>query len=110
MKAVNIGLAFVLELALLAALGYWGSRLGASVPVRWLAAVGAVVAVALLWSQIAAPNAKRRLAAAPLVVFKLVVFTLGSALLYRTGQHGLGFALEAVAVTNLGLATAWQQV
>jgi hypothetical protein len=110
MKAVNLGLAFVLELALLAAIAYWGWRLTGSPPVRWLLAIAAPAALALIWSQVAAPNARRRLPPTQLVVFKLLVFTLGAALLYSAGRHVLAIALEAVAVANLALALSWQQV
>jgi Protein of unknown function (DUF2568) len=110
MKSINLGLAFVLELALLAAIAYWGSQLSGSPAVRWLVAIAAPAALALIWSQIAAPNARRRLPPAPLVAFKLLVFTVGAALLYSAGGQGLAIALEAVAVANLGLAISWRQV
>lgn len=110
MKAANLGLAFLLELALLAALAYWSFHLGASTGVCLAVAASATIGLALLWSLIAAPNAKRRLDTIPLVAFKVVVFTVGAALLFRAGQHGLAAALEVLALANLGLAIAWGQV
>jgi len=108
-KGLNLGLAFLLELCLLAALAYWGYRLDAGTAVRWLVAIGAPAALALTWSQLAAPTARRRLPPARLVVFKVIVFTLGAALLYSTGQHWLAILLEAAALLNLGLAVVWEQ-
>lgn len=109
MRALNLGLAFLLELCVLAALAYWGYRLDASAGVRWAVAVVAPLALALAWSQIAAPTARRRLARAPLLAFKLVVFAVAAGLLYGTGQHALAIALAAAALLNLGLADVWQQ-
>jgi hypothetical protein len=108
-RAINLGLAFLLELAALAALAYWGYRLDASVGVRWVVALGAPLALALTWSRIAAPTARRRLARTPLLGFKLLVFTAAAALLYSTGQHGLGIVFEAATLLNLGLGVAWEQ-
>jgi hypothetical protein len=104
MKSLNLGLAFLLELALLAAVAYWAAGLNGSTVVRWSVLVGAPLALALVWSLIAAPNARRRLSAAPLILFKLTVFTLGTVLLYSRGQPWFAVALEALAVGNL----AWR--
>jgi hypothetical protein len=106
-RALNLGLAFVLELALLAALAYWGFQLDASTAVQWLAGIGAPVALAVVWGLVAAPRARRRLPPSQLIVFKLAVFTLGAALLYSTGQRDLAIALGTLALINLGLSSAW---
>lgn len=109
MRALNLGLAFLLELAALAALAYWGYRLDAPIAVRWVTALGAPLALALTWSRIAAPTARRRLARTPLLGFKLLVFTTAAALLYSTGRHALGILFEATTLLNLGLGVAWEQ-
>jgi Protein of unknown function (DUF2568) len=109
-KSANLALAFLLELALLAALAYWGYRLDAAFTVRWLAAIGAPALLALIWGLVAAPTAKRRLPPAQLVGFKLLVFTLGSGCLWSSGQYALAIALELVAFANLGLSIAWRSV
>lgn len=110
MRSTNLALAFLLELALLGSLAYWGYRLDAGVAVRVVAAIGAPVLLGLTWSLIAAPTAKRRLTSERLVLFKLLVFTLGAGLLWSTGQHGLAIVLEVVALANLGLSIAWRSV
>jgi hypothetical protein len=108
-KSLNLGLAFVLELCLLAALAYWGFQLDTATAVRVVVVIAAPAALALIWSRFAAPTAKRRLRQAPLVAFKVAVFTLGAALLYSTGQHWPAILLEAAALVNLGLAVVWDQ-
>ena len=109
MKTLNLGLAFLLELVALAALAYWGYRLHAAAAVRWLAAIGAPLTLAVAWSQIAAPNAGRRLSRTPLLGFKLLVFTLAAVLLYGTGQRALAIVFEAAVLINLTLSVAWNQ-
>jgi Protein of unknown function (DUF2568) len=109
MKAVNLGLAFSLELALLAAIAYWGFQLDATTSVRWLATIGAPAALALAWGQVAAPRAKRRLPRLRRLAFKILVFACGAALLYSRGEHGLAIAFGTLVAVNLGLAVAWNQ-
>jgi hypothetical protein len=38
------------------------------------------------------------------------VFTLGAALLFASGQRALGIGLEAIALINLALSVAYNQV
>jgi hypothetical protein len=109
-RSLNLALAFLLELALLAAVAYWGSQLSASTAVRWIVAVGAPLSLAVIWSLIASPDANWRLPPTPLVAFKLLVFTLGAALLFASGQRALGIGLEAIALINLALSVAYNQV
>jgi hypothetical protein len=79
MKALNLGLAFSLELALLVAIAYWGFQLDATTSVHWLATIGAPAALALAWGQVAAPYAKRRLPRLRRLAFKILVFACASA-------------------------------
>jgi hypothetical protein len=108
-KALNLGLAFLLEIAALAALAYWGYRLHAALAVRWLVAIGAPSTLAVAWSQIAAPRATRRLSRVPLLVFELLVFTVTAVLLYGTGQPALAILFEAAVLVNLTLSVVWNE-
>lgn len=109
MRSLNLALAFLLELCLLAAIVYWGLQLDASTGVRWVVGIGAAAVLALVWAVFAAPTAKRRLLRTPLIGFKLLVFALGAVVLYSTGQHVLAIVLAAVAISNLALAVVWDQ-
>lgn len=109
MKALNLLIAFLLELALLAAFGFWGFHLGRSNVVHWLVGLGAPLVMAIVWGQIAAPRAEHRLEPTQLLIFKVVVFTLGAATLYAAGQKRLAIALEAVSLISLALAFVWKQ-
>jgi hypothetical protein len=54
-ESVNLAVRFILEVSALVALGYWGWKTGAC-GMRWVLAVGAVVAAVLVWSLFVSPN------------------------------------------------------
>jgi Protein of unknown function (DUF2568) len=109
MKALNLALAFLLELALLGVLGFWGFHLGHMNTVHWLAGLGVPLVTAVIWGKVAAPKAKKRLPRVPLLVFKVMIFTLGAAALYTAGKHTLALGFEAVSLLSLALAFIWEQ-
>ena len=49
LKAINAGLAFFLELAMLAGFGYWGFYGDKSVLIKWILGIGIPVVVAVVW-------------------------------------------------------------
>ena len=59
-KAINAGLAFFLELAMLAGFGYWGFYGDKSVLIKWLLGIGIPVIVAVVWGMFFAPNSGHR--------------------------------------------------
>ena len=97
MTALALGLRFLLELAALAALGWWGST------VHWALAVLAPVAAAALWGALVAPKAARRLRDPARLVVELVVFFGAGAALAAAGHAALGIALALVAAADCAL-------
>jgi len=91
-------LAFAVELAMLALLAVAGARLGGNAVVSVLLAVVLVLAVAVVWGRWLAPRARRRLAAAPRIAAKAVLFTATAVL---TAASGL-----VVAAVVFGVAAA----
>nr|WP_258545332.1 YrdB family protein [Micromonospora provocatoris] len=57
MKALLLGVIFLLELALLGSAGYWGLTLGAGRPLRLLAGLGAPLVIAVVWGLFCSPRA-----------------------------------------------------
>lgn len=57
MKGVLLALAFLLELAMLAAAGWWGFTLDAGWPVRVLAGIGVPLLLAVVWGVFCSPRA-----------------------------------------------------
>jgi len=109
LRALNLAAAFLLELGLLAACGYWGFTLPATLPWRILAGAGAPLAVIGIWARLAAPRSTRRLPQPWLTVLKLMLFALASLALWRAGRPGWGALLLAAAVINLALGFLWKQ-
>jgi hypothetical protein len=97
--AANAALAFTLEMAMLAALVYWGIETGGNLLIKIVLAVGApAVAVVVWWAFLAAAGHPVNLPTGPEAALKLAVFLVAALALYGTGQHVLGvvFAVPAV--------------
>lgn len=100
MKAANLGLRFVLELAMLAALAAWGIHMGGSTAVDVVLAVAVPAAAAVLWGLYAAPRSERRLHGTRLLAVQLVLLGLGAAALLAAGWPVLGVAFAIVIAVN----------
>ncbi len=102
MGALNDGLRFLLELAALGALGYWGFTFGGSAS-RWLLGIGAPVTLAVVWGLFIAPKAAMRTTDPERLVLELAVFGAAVAALAHAGQVKLAMALAGVVVVHLAL-------
>ena len=103
-KALNLGLKFVLELAAFAALAWWGGTVGHGV-VSVLVAIAAPLLAVVVWGRWAAPRASRRLPVSRRVPLELGVFAL-AAIAIGTVSVVAGVVLEIVlgsaAIKGLG--------
>jgi hypothetical protein len=99
---LNLGLAFFLELAALAALGVLGNRIGGGGFASVGLAVALPLAAAVLWGMFAAPKASFDVPAMKVAV-KVVVFGGAAVALAAVGRGALGAAFAAVVVANLAL-------
>ena len=97
---VNAAVAFGLELAALAVLGWGGWQLGGTVAVRTLLTVALPVAAAVLWSLFAAPRATHPSAAGRLAV-QALVFGATAVLLAWGASPRWGAAFAAAVAVNL---------
>jgi hypothetical protein len=104
-KGLNLALRFVLELAAIAALAYWGTQTGSGA-VSWLLAVVAPGLFVLVWGTLLAPRARRRLPMRARIPLELVLFGLAAAALAAAGPVWLGVAFGAVAYANIALVYA----
>ena len=109
LKLGNLALRFVLELCLLAALGYWGFSVGGTLIVKILLAALIVVAVAGIWGEFLSPKRSVQLPGAARLVMEVVLFALAVAALAATGHPAPAAALGAVYAVNLGLILLWKQ-
>jgi hypothetical protein len=109
LKPVNLALAFLLELALLAAFAYWGFQTGSGTLVKVLLGIGTPLLVAVIWGIFMAPNSTRHLQGGAYLVLKAILFGLGIAALAAVGKPTLGLVFAAVVVINTILLYVWQQ-
>jgi hypothetical protein len=108
-QLLNVALSFFLELAMLAAFGFWALSLEAGLLVRIVAAIIAVAAASVLWGFVAAPKAARRLKQPYLSLFILAMFGLAALALLAAGHAKLAGYFAGIAILNVALAYAWNQ-
>jgi hypothetical protein len=104
------GLAFLLELCALAALGYWGAQ-AASGAWAVVLAVATPLVAAVLWGTFASPRAPVRLATVPKVALRLTVLFGSAVALAVAGQGALAIVFAVViAADELALVVLGQPV
>ncbi len=106
-RAANLLLRFLLELAALAALAYWGFSTGTTLLGDLILGAGAPLVAAVVWGTWAAPKSARRLRGGALLVVQLAVLGAGAAALVAAEEPGLGAAMAVLVVVNAALLRAW---
>jgi hypothetical protein len=108
-RAANLGVRFLLELCLLAALAVVGWRLAGPVALQALLAVLLPIVAATLWGLWVAPRASRRLADPARLGVEAGLFAVASAGLVAVGHPQPGGLLAAAYALNVALGFAWHQ-
>jgi hypothetical protein len=101
LHAFNEGLAFLLELLMLAALAWWGYQAVGALAARIVLMVAAPALAIVIWGLFAAPRARIKLPVAGVLAVKTVIFGTAAAAVYSRGQHGLAIAFAVVAAVNM---------
>ncbi|QMU69517.1 YrdB family protein [Streptacidiphilus sp. P02-A3a] len=102
----NEALAFLLELAAVGALGWWGFRTGHGPAAHLTLGLGAPIAAMVLWGLFAAPKATFPVAIPLVLLVKAVVFGAAVLACQSLGHPGPAWLLGVAAVLNTALATA----
>jgi len=97
MSPANLALRFLLELALLAALGLWGARAGATGLLSAILAVAAPLAAAILWGAFVSPKARFLIGWQARLGVEIALFGAAIAGLAVSGFPKLAVALAAAA-------------
>jgi hypothetical protein len=100
LRGVTLTVRFLCELALLAALAFWGFG-AADGPGGWLLGIGAPLLAAVVWGAVVAPRARWPVPGRVRVAIELVLFALAAAALAAAGEP-----LAAVVLAVLGVATS----
>jgi Protein of unknown function (DUF2568) len=103
LRVFNLGVRFLLELASLAAFGYWGATLRTTGALRALLAIAIPLAVALLWGLFISPKARYSTGRPGQVGLGLLVFLVAALLLRERGHAALAAAFAGVAVISSAL-------
>jgi Protein of unknown function (DUF2568) len=102
-RTVNLGLAFLLEVAALAAFCWWGFHVSGATWLKVVLGIGAPVIAAIVWGLFAAPRAKYQLSTVSTFAVKVIVFGGATAALIASGQLVLGIVFAAVVIANTAL-------
>ena len=105
-QSLNLLLAFVLELCMLGAVGYWGFRTGDGAAMQALLGVGAPLLMAVVWGLFIAPKATFEVPAAVRLGLQAVLFGLAAVAVAHFASPALAVSFLAVVVANGALVSA----
>jgi hypothetical protein len=108
MGNANYGLRFLLELAALAAVAYWGFHEFGGV-VQWVIGLGGPLLLAAVWGRFMSPKASHPTVDPVRLVIEVLVFGAGVAALFAAGAAVLGAIFAALAAVHLALTFALGQ-
>ncbi|MBG0828964.1 YrdB family protein [Planomonospora sp. ID67723] len=109
-KNANLLLMFLLELGVLASVGYWGFTTGQNWPVKLLLGLGGVALFVAVWAVFgAADDARIPLTGLARVALELLWFGGGAAALALAGRLTPAIAFAAVYTVNAVLRLVWNQ-
>ena len=109
LKGINLGLAFLLELGVLAALAYWGFTVGPNIVLKFVLGLGAPALAVVVWAIFGAPKSSTQLQGVAYLALQAVFFGGGALALVVSGQRGLGIAFAVIALVNCTAAAIWRQ-
>lgn len=109
MKLLNNLVSFLLELAMLGAISFWGFHAGNTSLIKWLLGLGIPLLVIVFWSVFMAPQANNRIAWPWLPVVSLLLFLISAAALYGAGARSAAAVFAATAVINCIFVFIWHQ-
>jgi len=108
LASANLAIKFVLELAALTLLAYWGAVAGSGVWAVVLAVAAPAVMIAL-WARFAAPRAAGRLPLPARIPLEMGLFALAAVAGFAAGATVAATAFAVVAALNAAGLTAWHQ-
>ena len=108
LKGLNLLVRFLLELCMLAAVGYWGFKTQSGWPMKILLGIGLPVLIAVIWGLFVAPKATYPLSGVPRLLLELILLGSGAVALFVSGKANLGWIYLAVLLINEVLLFVWK--
>ena len=106
MESVNLAVRFILEVGVLVALGHWGWKTGEGA-MRWVFAIGAVLAAVVVWTLFVSPDPTIELARPIRLIIEFAVWVAAGAALWATGLRPLAIAFVVIALVTGTLNYVW---
>jgi hypothetical protein len=104
----NHGLRFLLEIALLASLAYWGFS-EQSGTLQWVLGLGAPLLVAVVWGRFVAPKASHPTTDPLRLLLEVALFAAGVAALFAADRSVLAIVFAALVLFHLTLTFVLEQ-
>lgn len=109
LKGFNLLIRFLLELCLLAAVGYWGFKTHSGWAMKIVFGIGLPILIAVLWGLFIAPRAAYPLKGISYLAVELILLGSGAVALFASGKPNLGWIYTVILVINKVLLILWKQ-
>jgi hypothetical protein len=109
LKGINLLVRFLLELCMLAAVGYWGFKTQSTWGMKILFGIGLPVLIAVIWGYFMAPRSTHRLSGVPFTVMDIILLGSGAVALYASGLLTLAWIYAVVLIVSEILRLVWKQ-
>lgn len=109
LKSLNLLVRFLLELCMLAAVGYWGFKTQSSWTMKIVSGIALPILMIVIWSLFLAPRATYLLHGVAHVVLSLILLGSGAMALFAGGRSDLGWVYIVVLFVNQLLLIVWNQ-
>ncbi|MGE5373686.1 MAG: YrdB family protein [Bacteroidota bacterium] len=109
LKGINLGVRFLLELCMLASIGYWGFKTHPGWAMKILFGIVLPVLIAVIWGYFMAPRSAHRLSGIPFAVMDMILLGSGAVALYASGLVNLAWIYAVVLIVSEVLRGVWKQ-
>jgi hypothetical protein len=109
LKGANLLVRFLLELSMLAAIGYWGFKTGSGAAMKLILGIGLPLLIAVVWGLLLSPKATHPLRGISRELLELTLFGSGAVALFASGVAHLGWIYTVILVVNKLLLFLWRQ-
>jgi hypothetical protein len=100
-KSINLLVAFLLELCLLAIFGFWGVHVSPTGIQKIILGAGLPILLAIIWGIFLAPASSTRLHEPWLTIVKVIIFSLAAVALFSTKEQSLAEWFGGISIVNL---------
>ena len=100
LKALNLLVRFLLELCMLAAVGYWGFKTQSGWGMKIVFGIGLPILIAVLWGLFIAPKAIYALRGISYLALEMILLGSGAVALFASGKPTLGWIYTIILIVN----------